>query len=194
MELIVDSADLEAVKEFDSLLEVSGVTTNPSIIIKSGKSPERAIDDILGYLRPDQKFFAQVVRTDFEGIMEEARAICALRPENTYAKIPVTRAGLRAIKEATGIHSAEQGFLAAMSGADYLAPYVNRMCNYGDGVGRVIDLIDMVTVNGLDARVMGASFHNVEEVHELIRAGIHALTLPPNIRPGPRVRRGPGAA
>ena len=55
------------------------------------------------------------------------------------------------------------------------------MCNYGDGVGRVIDLIDMVTVNGLDARVMGASFHNVEEVHELIRAGIHALTLPPNI-------------
>lgn len=190
MELIVDSADLEVVKEFDSLLEVSGVTTNPSIIIKSGKSPERAIDDILGYLRPDQKFFAQVVRTDFEGIMEEARAICALRPENTYAKIPVTRAGLRAIKEAkreglsvlaTGIHSAEQGFLAAMSGADYLAPYVNRMCNYGDGVGRVIDLIDMVTVNGLDARVMGASFHNVEEVHELIRAGIHALTLPPNI-------------
>ena len=117
MELIVDSADLEVVKEFDSLLEVSGVTTNPSIIIKSGKSPERAIDDILGYLRPDQKFFAQVVRTDFEGIMEEARAICALRPENTYAKIPVTRAGLRAIKEAkreglsvlaTGIHSAER--------------------------------------------------------------------------------------
>ena len=45
----------------------------------------------------------------------------------------------------------------------------------------MIDLIDMVTVNGLDARVMGASFHNVEEVHELIRAGIHALTLPPNI-------------
>lgn len=190
MELIVDSADLAAVKEIDSLLTVSGVTTNPSIVIKSGKSPEQAIGDILAYLRPDQKFFAQVVRTDFEGIMEEARAINALRPENTYAKIPVTREGMRAIKAAkqeglnvlaTGIHSADQGFLAAMNGADYLAPYVNRMCNYGDGVERVIDLIEMVTVNGLDAKVMGASFHNVEEVHELIRAGIHALTLPPNI-------------
>ncbi|MBM6774440.1 transaldolase family protein [Olsenella profusa] len=190
MELIVDSADLEAVREIDSLLTVSGVTTNPSIIIKSGKDPERAIGDLLAYLRPDQKFFAQVVRTDFEGIMEEARAINALRPENTYAKIPVTRAGLRAIKAAkqeglnvlaTSIHTAEQGFLAAMNGADYLAPYVNRMCNYGDGVGRVLDLIEMLAASGLESKVMGASFHNVEEVHELLRAGVDAVTVPPNV-------------
>ena len=190
MELIVDSADLEAVKEFDQTLFVSGVTTNPSIIIRAGKQPEQAISDLIGYLRPEQKFFVQVVATDVEGILQEARAINALREKNTYAKIPVTEAGMRAIKLAkeeglnvlaTGIHSAEQAFLAALSGADYLAPYVNRMCNYGDGVGQVIDLIQMLQAAGLPSRVMAASFHNVGQVHELLCAGIQAVTLPPDI-------------
>ena len=190
MELIVDSADLSAVKELNELLNVAGVTTNPSIIIRSGKAPEQAISDLVGYLSADQKFFVQVVSTTVEGILEEARAINALRKKNTYAKIPVTRAGMRAIKLAkqeglnvlaTGIHSSEQAFLAALSGADYLAPYVNRMCNFGDGVGQVIDLIEMLAAAELPARVMTASFHNVGQVHELLCAGIQAVTLPPDI-------------
>lgn len=188
MELIVDSADLSSVKELDELLDIAGVTTNPTIVARTGLSPERAISDLVAYLRPDQKLFVQVVRTDLAGILEEARAINALRPENTYAKIPVTRSGLRAIKAAkaeglrvlaTAINSAEQGFLAALSGADYLAPYCNRMCAYGDGVQRVIDLIDMVAVNELPSKVMAASFHNVEQIHQLILAGIPAVTVPP---------------
>lgn len=190
MELIIDSADLAAVREFDERLCVSGVTTNPSITIRSGKRPEEAYADLLGYLSPDQKFFVQVISTDVEGMLAEARAINALREKNTYAKIPVTDAGMIAIKRAkqeglnvlaTGIHSAEQGFLAALSGADYLAPYVNRMCNFGDGVGQVIDLINMLSAAGLPARVMAASFHNVGQVHELLCAGIQAVTLPPAI-------------
>lgn len=190
MELIIDSADLAAVKELDELLTVAGVTTNPSIITRSGKSPEKAISDLVAYLRPDQKLFVQVIARDFDAMLAEARAINSLRLENTYAKIPVTRAGLRAIKLAkaeglnvlaTGIHSAAQGFLAAQNGADYLAPYVNRMCNFGDGLGQVKDLIQMLAANGMEAKVMAASFKNVEQVHELIAAGIQAVTVAPEI-------------
>lgn len=190
MELILDTANLDAIKELDSLLNVTGVTTNPSIIAKSGMSPEEVIDGLVGCLRPDQKIFIQTVRTDFEGMMEEARYICGLRPESMYVKIPVTHNGLRAIKAAkeeglgvlaTAIYSADEAFLAAMNGADYLAPYVNRMSNYGDGVGMVTELIQMLAVQGLPAKVIAASFKNSWQVHELIRAGIQAVTAPPEV-------------
>ncbi len=148
MEFILDTADLEAVKQLDELLTIEGVTTNPSIITKSGKTPEQVIKEFVEYLRPEQKFFVQVVSTDYEQMLEEARYICSLRPKNTYVKIPVTHNGYKAIKQlkseglgvlATAIYSADEAFLAAMNGADYLAPYVNRMCNYGDGSGQVLE-------------------------------------------------------
>ena len=100
-------------------------------------------------LAPEQKFFMQAVATDYDGILEDARRICSLR-KNMYVKIPVTHDGMRAIKQAkaeglnvlaTAIYSPDQAFFAAMNGADYLAPYVNRMCNYGDGIAEVADLI-----------------------------------------------------
>lgn len=190
MELILDTADLDAIKELDELLTVTGVTTNPTIITKSGKQPEEVMAELVDYLRPDQKLFFQTVQTSFEGMMEEARYICGLRPENTYVKIPVTHDGLRAIKAAkaegmgvlaTAIYSADEAFMAALNGADYLAPYVNRMCNYGDGVGQTIDLIRMLEVQGVDAKVVAASFKSVEQVHELIAAGIQAVTVPPEV-------------
>ena len=190
MEFVLDTADMDAIRELDELLTIAGVTTNPTIIARTGRPAEDVIADLVAYLRPDQKLFIQAVSTSTEGILEEARRICALRPENTYVKIPVTHAGLKAIKAAkaeglgvlaTAIYSADEAFLAAVSGADYLAPYVNRMCNYGDGVGQVIDLIQMLATQGLDARVIAASFKNVEQVHELIAAGIQAVTVPPEI-------------
>ncbi len=190
MEFMLDTADLDAVKELDEILTIAGVTTNPTIITKSGKTFEQVISDLVAYLHPDQKLFVQSVSTDVAGMLEEARYINALRSENTYVKIPVTREGMKAIKAAkaeglnvlaTAIYSADEAFLAALNGADYLAPYVNRMCNYGDGVGQVIDLINMVETQGLDAKIIAASFKNVEQVHTLIAAGIQAVTVPPEI-------------
>lgn len=191
MEFILDTADLEAVKQLDELLTIEGVTTNPSIITKSGKTPEQVIKEFVEYLRPEQKFFVQVVSTDYEQMLEEARYICSLRPKNTYVKIPVTHNGYKAIKQlkseglgvlATAIYSADEAFLAAMNGADYLAPYVNRMCNYGDGIGQVLDLLQMLETQGFEnTKVIAASFKNVEQVHTLIAAGIQSVTVPPEI-------------
>lgn len=191
MEFILDTADLEAVKQLDELLTIEGVTTNPSIITKSGKTPEQVIKEFVEYLRPEQKFFVQVVSTDYEQMLEEARYICSLRPKNTYVKIPVTHNGYKAIKQlkseglgvlATAIYSADEAFLAAMNGADYLAPYVNRMCNYGDGIGQVLDLLQMLETQRFEnTKVIAASFKNVEQVHALIAAGIQSVTVPPEV-------------
>lgn len=189
MELFLDTADAQAVKELSETLTIAGVTTNPTIITRSGKTLERVIDEMCKTLAPSQKSFFQVIATDFDGILEETRRICALR-ENAYAKIPVTPVGLKAIKAAkaeglnvlaTTIYSADQAFLAAMNGADYLAPYVNRMCNYGDGVGQVADLVNMLATNGLPSKICAASFKNTEQVHDVICVGAQSVTVAPDI-------------
>lgn len=187
MELILDTSNIEQIKELNELLTITGVTTNPTIVTKSGKSPEALIKELIEVLSEDQLLFIQAVQTSYEGIMEEAKAISSLRSKNTYVKIPVTHEGLKAIKEckklgigvlATAIYTADQAFLAAMNGADYLAPYVNRMDNYGDGVANVKDLIEMLKVNNMESKVVAASFKNTRQVHELIKAGIQAVTVP----------------
>lgn len=187
MELIIDSSNIEQIKELNDLLTITGVTTNPTILTKSGREAMDVVKDLCAVLSEDQLLFIQTVQTSFEGIMEEAKMISSIRNKNMYVKIPVTHEGLRAIKEckklgihtlATAIYTADQAFLAAMNGAEYLAPYTNRMCNYGDGVQDVKDLIEMLRVNHMPAKVIAASFKNTYQVHELIKAGIQAVTVP----------------
>lgn len=186
MELIIDSSNIEAIRQLNELLTITGITTNPSIITKSGKDPSIVIQELTDILKPEQLLFIQVVKTDYEGILEEAKQIHALRKKNIYVKIPVTKDGLRAIKKckelgiktlATAIYTADQAFLAALNGAEYLAPYVNRMDNYGDGIENVKDLIEMLKVHHIPSKIVGASFKNTHQVHELIKAGIHAVTV-----------------
>ena len=190
MELFLDTADAKAVAELSQVLTIAGATTNPTIITKSGKTPEEVAADMIAVLSPDQKFFMQVIASDAEGMLAEARHICGLREKNMCVKIPVTPEGLKAIKMAkaegmcvlaTAIYSADQAFLAAMNGADYLAPYVNRMENLGDGIGQVLDLLQMLAGSGLEAKVIAASFKNVYQVHQLITAGIQAVTVAPDV-------------
>ena len=187
MELIIDSSNIEQIKELNDLLTITGVTTNPTILTKSGREAMDVVKDLCEVLSEDQLLFIQTVQTSFEGIMEEAKMISSIRNKNMYVKIPVTHEGLRAIKEckklgihtlATAIYTVDQAFLAAMNGAEYLAPYTNRMCNYGDGVQDVKDLIEMLRVNHMPAKVIAASFKNTYQVHELIKAGIQAVTVP----------------
>ena len=191
MELFLDTADAQAAAELSNVLTVAGVTTNPTIITSSGKTPEEVVSGMCAVLAPEQKLFVQVIdMTSVDAVLADARRIMEVRPENIYVKIPVTEVGLAAIKRAkaegigvlaTAIYSADQGFLAAMNGADYLAPYVNRMCNLGDGVGQVIELNEMLAHAGLDSKIIAASFKNSYQVHELIAAGVHSVTVPVDV-------------
>lgn len=190
MEFILDTADVTEIKKLNELLTVAGVTTNPTIITKSKKSFEDTVKEIIEVLNEDQMFFVQAIAATCDEIVEEAKYVCSLREKNTYVKIPVTHEGLKAIKEckklglgvlATAIYTADQAFMAAMNGADYLAPYVNRMENYGDGIKEVKELIEMLKVNGMTAKVVAASFKNKKQVHELIAAGIQAVTVPVDV-------------
>ncbi len=193
MELILDTADVQAITYYNDYLKLSGVTTNPSIITKSKKEPKIVLNEILKILSDDQDLYVQVISTDVDGIVEEAKQIAALRPlspENIYVKIPVSNEGLKAIKEvkklnikilATAIYTPEQGILAALAGADKLAPYVNRMCNYTDGVRAVIDLFQMIQIHGLPTKIVAASFKNMNQVHELLKNGVHSVTVPVDV-------------
>lgn len=190
MELILDTADVQAIKKYNEYLTIDGVTTNPTIITKSGKPFDVVISEILEILDDNQSLYVQVLATTCDEIVEEAAYIHSLREKNIYAKIPVTNEGLKAIKLckqrgfhvlATAIYSAEQGFLAALSGADCLAPYVNRMDNLGNGVQNVLDLVEMLRINNMNTRVIAASFKNTSQVHSLIKGGIQAVTVPTDV-------------
>lgn len=190
MEFILDTADVSEIKKLNELLTVAGVTTNPTIITKSGKGFEETVKEIIDLLDENQTFFIQAIAKNCDEIVEEAKYIHSLREKNIYVKIPVTHEGLKAIKKckelgigvlATAIYTADQAFMAALNGADYLAPYVNRMENYGDGIQEVKDLIEMLRVNNLPSKVVAASFKNKKQVHSLIVAGIQAVTVPVDV-------------
>lgn len=190
MELILDSCDVTAIRDLCGMLNVAGVTTNPSIIASSGRPVEAVVADLVDLLRPDQKLFIQTLGSDCGSMVKEARRIAALRSGNTYVKIPVTHEGMKAIKAcsqegigvlATAVFTPEQGLLAAMNGADYIAPYVNRMCNWCDGVAAVGELLAMLRSASLESKVVAASFKNVDQVHKLLLLGIDAVTVPCDI-------------
>ena len=191
MELFLDTADLTSIRDLCEFLPVDGVTTNPTILSKTGQEPFEFFSRLSEILQPEQKIIAQVITADVEGMIADARRIASVRGgKNVVVKIPVSHAGMRAIRIAkaeglsilaTGIYSADQAFLAAKAGADYLAPYVNRMCAYGDGVAEVAELVNTLRVQGYPAKVCAASFKNANPVHKLIAAGIPSVTIPPAV-------------
>ena len=133
----------------------------------------------------------QVIAQDAEGMVRDGHRIVEVLGKNTYVKVPTTKEGLRAMKllhgegirvTATAIYTRMQAFLAAKAGADYAAPYVNRIDNLGgDGVKTAQDIHDIFRKNGLDCQVLAASFKNSQQVQELCEYGIGAATISPDV-------------
>lgn len=190
MELILDTGNIEEIKDLYTYLCIDGVTTNPSIVSKEGKDFATLVKEIDEIVEENTPIHAQVVSTKFEDMMEEALYINSIR-KNMYIKVPVTKDGLRAIKElkkqgvkvtATAIFTAHQGFLAAKAGADYVAPYVNRIDNIsGDGVAVVSELVNILNTYNFNTKVLAASFKNAQQVLDLMKVGVHSVTVPSDI-------------
>lgn len=190
MELYLDTADVIAVKRLARVLPLQGVTTNPSIIAKEGKSVWEVLPALRDALGGSGKLFAQVMANDSERMVTEA-VMLTERISGVIVKIPTTAEGLAAIKQlntmniatlGTTVYGAGQGLLASMAGAAYVAPYVNRVdAQGGDGIGMVRELHQLLKMHAPNSRVLAASFKTPRQALDCMLAGCEAITLPVDI-------------
>jgi len=190
MELLFDCANTELIEKYLPVYPITGVTSNPSILKAEGKIDAferlREIRKIIG---PDRTLHAQVVAEDAKGMVEDAIAILNKVDENVYIKIPTTEEGLKAMQilksqdvnvTATAIYTKIQGFMAIMAGADFIAPYCNRMCSLDvDFEDTISAFRDMIDENEADCTILAASFKNVDQVVRAYLAGAQAATVQP---------------
>lgn len=194
MKLLIDDANIEKIKRIYEFYPIDGVTTNPSILAKSGRNPYEVLTEIRSLIGPDADLHVQAVSKTAEGMVEEGRRIAEVLGKNTYIKIPTVVEGLKAMKllseqgyrvTATAIYTPQQAFLAGKAGADYAAPYVNRIDNLGgDGVQSTKRIHDIFKKNGLKTELLAASFKNTQQVLELAEYGIGAATVGPDVIDG----------
>lgn len=192
MELMLDTADLEEIKYYNEIFPIVGVTSNPSILKKEGNvnffEHLRKIRDIIGM---DKSLHVQVTTNTSEQIIEEANKIAEEVGKDIYIKIPINEEGLKAIKvlkkdnfriTGTAIYTSLQGDLAIMAGADYIAPYYNRMENADIDPKKVINHYSrLIKMYNKDTKILAASFRNVGQIIDAYDNGAHCATVDPNI-------------
>ncbi|MCQ2549674.1 MAG: fructose-6-phosphate aldolase [Lachnospiraceae bacterium] len=194
MKLLIDDANFEKIKRLYEFYPIDGVTTNPSILAKSGRNPYEVLTQIRDFIGKDADLHVQVISRKAEDMVVEGRKIAERLGKNTLIKIPTVEEGLKAMKAlsaegyrvtATAIYTPQQAFLAGKAGADYAAPYVNRIDNLGgDGVQTTMRIHDIYENNGMKTQLLAASFKNTQQVLELAEYGIGAATVGPDVIEG----------
>ncbi len=192
MEYLIDTANLDTIRHYCEFLPLSGVTSNPSIVKNEGKldffSHMRKIREMIGM---EATLHIQVTAQDYDGMMADAKAILNRVDDQVYIKVPVTMAGIKAIKTlkgenvnvtATAVYSKAQAFMALEAGADYIAPYYNRMEAMGIDAAAVLwDIAQIIERYQYPTKILAASFKNVAQIDAAILAGAQAITAAPEI-------------
>lgn len=191
MKFIIDDANIEAIKKIYEYYPVDGVTTNPSILAKCKRPPFEVLKEIRAFIGKEAELHVQAVALEAQGMVEDAYAIIKELGDTTYVKIPSIPEGFKAMKElkkegiritATAIYTPMQAYLAAKCGADYAAPYINRIDNMGyNGIQTAKNIHDIFKNNDLKTQVLAASFKNSQQVLELCEYGIGASTISPDV-------------
>lgn len=189
-ELYLDTAQLADIERLATVLPLAGVTTNPTLLANGNIGLNQWLPTLIEHLGIGCRVHIQVISNSLNGILAEAQALHDL-PYDIVVKIPAHAEGLAAIKQlkrhdipvlATAIYNAQQGMLAALHGADYLAPYLNRIDNQGgDGIGVVAELQNLIERYCLPSKLLVASFKNVQQVMQVMKLGVGAVTLPVEI-------------
>ncbi|EAW6333843.1 fructose-6-phosphate aldolase [Salmonella enterica] len=187
MELYLDTANVAEVERLARIFPIAGVTTNPSIVAASKESVWDVLPRLQNAIGEEGTLFAQTMSRDAKGMVEEAKRLNNAIP-GIVVKIPVTAEGLAAIKLlkkegivtlGTAVYSASQGLLAALAGAKYVAPYVNRVDAQGsDGIRMVQELQTLLERHAPDSMVLAASFKTPRQALDCLLAGCQAITLP----------------
>ena len=189
MKILIDSANVEKIKEISKYREITGITTNPTILSKVEGDNKNILKELKEFTYGKYEIHIQTTENEVEGILSEARVLRKFFGETFYIKIPVTKAGLEAIKlcsregikvTATAILSPMQALVAAMNGASYVAPYVNRMENVGQDATETISVISDLLID-YPTEILAASFKNIRQIQEVLLQGAEAATISPEL-------------
>ena len=188
MKFFVDTADTAAIGELNELGMVDGVTTNPSLIHKSGRDIKEVIAEIAEMV--EGPVSAETVATDYEGMIAEGHEVAKLG-SNIAIKVPLTWNGLKACKtlsneghmvNVTLCFSANQALLAAKAGATFISPFVGRHDDNGfDGMDLIEDIRLIYDNYGFETEILVASVRHVTHVLESAKIGAAVMTAPPKV-------------
>lgn len=190
MEILLDSVHVEKIQKAIKIYNIAGVTTNPSLLARGGGgffSCLGAIQECIG----QRQLHIQVTARGEEEMVQESRRILEVFGMETYIKIPANETGIRVMKilkragvrvTATAVYTPQQAFLAASVGADYVAPYYNRMANNNLDPGKCIREIHSLFQNMIrPPKILGAGFCSTRQVVDALLAGAQAVTLAPEL-------------
>lgn len=189
MKFFIDTANLAQIKEAHDFGILDGVTTNPSLMAKEGIKGQKAIlkhyQDICEIV--DGPVSAEVIATDFKGIIEEGKKLAKLH-ENIVVKVPMIKEGIKAIKwftdngidtNCTLVFSAGQAILAAKAGATMVSPFIGRIDDAGwDGVDLIKQIVNIYNTQGFMTEVLAASIRNPLHIIKCAEAGADICTCP----------------
>ncbi|MBR2761690.1 MAG: fructose-6-phosphate aldolase [Solobacterium sp.] len=189
MELLLDTVELSEIKDAAEYFPLAGITSNPSIVKKTAPKDffahMRKIRSIIG---KERTLHIQVVAQDSETQLREAKRIFEEIDDRVFIKVPVTWQGLRTIRilkeegknvTATAIYDIMQAYQAMAAGADYLAVYVNRIASMGGDPFELIRLTEeRIAMDEYSCKVLGASYHSVQQVRDSLNAGAQSITVP----------------
>lgn len=192
MKYLLDTANLDEIRELSEYLPIAGVTSNPTIVKREGAVPffahMREIRTIIGSLRP---LHIQVTARDYDGMMRDAEAVFRHVDEKVFIKVPVDFAGVKVIKAlkrqganvtATAVYGMDQAFIALEAGADCIAPYFNRMEALGVDAANVIgNIAGIINHYGYETEILAASFKQPAQIDRAILAGAHSVTVSPSV-------------
>lgn len=185
MKFFLDTADIGEIKEVNSWGILSGVTTNPSLVMKSGRKFKEVVSEIASVV--DGPISAEAVSDDADGMMKEAREYSRWH-ENIVVKIPMTAEGLKAVRRCvddgiktnvTLVFSVPQALLAAAAGATYISPFVGRVDDTAwEGMELIRDLAPILDYYEYETQIIAASIRHPLHVLDAARAGAHIATIP----------------
>ena len=187
--ILIDSADIKKAREIERYYTIAGITTNPTILSKIEGTLENKLKELKEFTYGKYEVHVQTTESEVEKIVEEAKKLRDYFGESFYIKIPVTKSGLEAMKlcskedirvTATAILTPMQTLAAAKNGANYVAPYVNRMENVGQDAKEAIFEISNLLID-YPTEILAASFKNVKQVQDILRCGAEAVTIAPEI-------------
>jgi transaldolase len=188
MKIFIDTADVELIREHAEIGIVDGVTTNPSLIAKTGRKFEEVVREICSIV--DGPISAEAISPNAPEMIAEARELAKIHP-NIVVKIPMTAQGLKTVKvvSAEGIKtnvtlcfSSPQALFAAKAGATYISPFVGRLDDIStQGMGLIEEMMEIFENYDFKTQVLVASIRNPLHFIEAARMGAHVATIPPNV-------------